>query len=195
MNLSASSLDRALWTVAAFLEDARAPSEQLVIIGGSALLALGIVSRTTQDVDILAGVDPEQGLVDPRPISKTLQTAAVKAAGELGLAPDWLNTGPADQIYAGLPEGFLSRLTKREYGPLLTIYLPDRIDLIHFKLFAIVDQGAGRHSADFAALKPSDEEVLAAVRWVLTQDAAAVFPTMVLETVRALGYGHVVTRL
>jgi hypothetical protein len=90
----------------------------LVIIGGSALLALGIVSRTTQDVDILAGVDPEQGLVEPRPISKTLQTAAVKVAGELGLAPDWLNTGPADQIYAGLPEGFLSRLTKREYGPL-----------------------------------------------------------------------------
>ena len=59
MNLSASLLDRALWTVAAFLEDAGAPSEQLVIIGGSALLALGIVSRTTQDVDILAGVDPE----------------------------------------------------------------------------------------------------------------------------------------
>ena len=59
MNLSASSLDRALWTVAAFLEDAGAPSEQLVIIGGLALLALGIVSRTTEDVDILAGVDPE----------------------------------------------------------------------------------------------------------------------------------------
>ena len=195
MNLSASSLDRALWTVAAFLEDAVAPSEQLVIIGGSALLALGIVSRTTQDVGILAGVDPEQGLVDPRPISKTLQTAAVKVAGELGLALDWLNTGPADQIYAGLPEGFLSRLTKREYGPLLTIHLPDRIDLIHFKLFAIVDQGAGRHSADFAALRPSDEEVMAAVRWVLTQDAAAVFPTLVFETVRALGYGHIVTRL
>jgi hypothetical protein len=43
--------------------------------------------------------------------------------------------------------------------------------------------------------RPSDEEVLAAVRWVLTQDAAAVFPTMVLETVRALGYRHIVTRL
>jgi hypothetical protein len=195
MNLSSESLDRALWALAAFLEDAKAPRETLVIIGGSALLALGIVSRTTQDVDILAGVDQERGLVDPRPISKTLQNAAAKVAGELRLDPNWLNTGPADQVLAGLPEGFLNRLTKREYGPLLTIHLPDRIDLIHLKLFAVVDQGTGRHSADFAALTPSDEEVLAAVRWVLTQDAGEVFPAIVRETTKALGYGHLVAKL
>ncbi|MEK0447456.1 MAG: hypothetical protein RLZZ399_2777 [Verrucomicrobiota bacterium] len=195
MHLSLDSLDRVLWALAAFLEDAMAPQETLVIIGGSALLALGFVSRTTRDVDILAGVDPERGLVDPRPISQTLQTAAAKVAAELRLDPDWLNTGPADQVLAGLPEGFLHRLTKREFGPFLTIYLPDRIDLIHLKLFAIVDQGLGRHSADFAALKPSDDEVLAAVRWVLTQDAGPVFPAIVLETTRAIGYGHLLAKI
>ena len=195
MLLSSESLDRVLWALSAFLEDARAPRETLVIIGGSAFLALGLVSRTTRDVDILAGLDPERGLVDPRPISETLQNAAEKVAKEMGLDPLWLNTGPADQLPAGLPKGFAGRLTQRDYGPLLTIYLPDRFDLIHFKLFAIVDQGTGRHSADFAALQPHDKEVLDAARWVLTQDDGEVFPALVHQTLQSLGYGHLTSRL
>ena len=109
-----NTLDQALVALAAFLEADHADPERLVVIGGSALIALGIVSRTTRDMDIIAGVDPWRGLVDPRPLSPALLRAAGKVARELQLDPHWLNTGPADQIQAGLPVGFLSRLTRRD---------------------------------------------------------------------------------
>jgi hypothetical protein len=189
------NLEFAWSALAGFLEEADAAPEHLVIVGGSALLALGLVNRTTRDMDILASIDPVAGLVDPRPMSDALKLAASKVAQELQLDPEWLNTGPADQVSAGLPEGFFSRLTKREWGPTLTIYLPDRFDLIHLKLFAVIDQGRGRHSNDLTALAPTDEELLAAARWVLTQDASDVFPEIVRKTLTALGHGHLLDRL
>lgn len=194
-HLAPETLQSALDALAGFLEADGAAPETLVVIGGSALITLGIVSRTTKDVDIMAGVHPERGLVDPRPMSDALRAAAGKVARELQLDPHWLNTGPADQVLAGLPEGFLSRLSRRDYGPCLTIYYPDRFDLIHLKLFAIMDQGPGRHVKDLQALQPTEEEIIAAARWVLTQDAGEVFPQIVRNTLTALGYGHLSANL
>jgi hypothetical protein len=195
MQLSHDNLEPVLTALAGFLEAADAPRETLVVIGGSALISLGFVTRATKDVDIMAGVDPDRGLVDPRPLSPALQTAAAQVARELQLDPHWLNTGPADQVRAGLPEGFLGRLTRRDYGPRLTICLPDRFDLIHLKLFAIIDQGPGRHSRDLAALSPTDAELLAAARWVLTQDAGEMFPSIMADSLRELGYEHLLGQL
>ena len=189
------TLDQALHALSAFLEADHADPERLVVIGGSALIALGIVSRTTKDMDIMAGVDPWRGLVDPRPLSQALLRAAGKVAQELQLDPHWLNTGPADQIQAGLPVGFLSRLTRRDYGPYLTIFYPDRFDLIHLKLFAVIDQGAGRHVSDLKALQPTEDELILSARWVLTQDAGEVFPQIVRNTLTSLGYENLANRL
>ncbi|MDP1588759.1 MAG: DUF6036 family nucleotidyltransferase [Prosthecobacter sp.] len=193
--LSSANLEEALTALAAFLEESDSPRETLVIIGGSALISLGLISRATKDVDIMAGVDAERGLVDPRPMSEALRIAAAKVAREMQLDPHWLNTGPADQVLAGLPEGFLSRLTRRDYGPALTLCFPDRFDFIHLKLFAIMDQGPGRHTADLTALKPTDDELLTAARWVLTQDAGEVFPQIVRNALTDLGYGYVAAQL
>lgn len=193
--LAPDTLQQALSALAGFLEADGAAPETLVVIGGSALITLGIVSRTTKDVDIMAGVDPDRGLVDPRPLSEALRAAADKVARELQLNPHWLNTGPADQVLAGLPEGFLSRLTRHDYGSRLTIFFPDRFDLIHLKIFAIMDQGPGRHVRDLQALQPTEQELLLAARWVLTQDAGEVFPQIVRQTLTALGHGDLVARL
>lgn len=189
--LSTHNLEQALTALAGFLEEAGADPEFFVVVGGSALISLGLISRTTRDVDIMAGVDAERGLVDSRPLSAALQAAAEGVARELQLDPHWLNTGPADQVLTGLPDGFLSRLTRRDYGPALTIFLPHRFDL---KLFAIMEQGRGRHSADLAALGPTDDELLTAARWVLTQDAGEVFPRIVRTALTDLGYGHFTAR-
>jgi len=193
--LAPETLQQALSALAGFLEADGAAPESLVVFGGSALITLGIVSRTTKDVDIMAGVDPVRGLVDPRPMSAALIDAADKVARELQLVPHWLNTGPADQVRAGLPEGFLSRLTRHDYGPCLTIFFPDRFDLIHLKLFAIMDQGPGRHSRDLQALQPTGDELLMAARWVLTQDAGEVFQQIVRTTLTAIGHGNLAARL
>jgi hypothetical protein len=58
-----------------------------------------------------------------------------------------------------------------------------------------MDQGLGRHSNDLAALKPTEAELLTAVRWVLTQDAGESFPQIVRVALKDLGYGHLAAEL
>lgn len=193
--LSAELLNQALHLTAERLDERDAPQEILVVCGGSALLALGLVNRTTKDVDVLAGVDPGSGLVDPRPLSATLSSVVDEVGAQLDLPRGWLNAGPADQVLAGLPEGFLSRLIRRDYGAKLIIYYPDRYDLIHLKLFAVIDQGPGRHVNDLLKLTPTPEELLAAARWVLTQDASESFPFLVKDALNHLGYPYVASQL
>ncbi len=193
--ISSNTLNEVLSALGAFLEEANAEPENFVLIGGSALLALGLISRTTRDADVMAGVDINKGLVDPRPLSDALQAAAERVAREYDLEEKWLNTGPADQLLAGLPEGFFERLTPRIFGSKLRIYLPDRYDLIHLKLFAAVDQGMGRHVTDLTALHPTDSELLTATRWVLTQDAGDVFPEIVRDALKQMGYERITHQL
>jgi hypothetical protein len=193
--LSSELLDQALHLTAERLNELAAPQEILVVCGGSALLALGLVNRTTKDVDVLAGVDASSGLVDPRPLSPTLSAVVDEVGAQLDLPPGWLNAGPADQVLAGLPEGFLTRLIRRDYGPKLIIHYPDRFDLIHLKLFAVIDQGPGRHVNDLLKLTPTEDEMLAAARWVITQDGSEVFPVLVKEAITQLGYSDVASQL
>ena len=56
-----------------FLDDA--PATEIVVCGGSALIATGLVPRTTQDVDIVALMKAEV-LVDSEPLPDYLLAAA-----------------------------------------------------------------------------------------------------------------------
>jgi hypothetical protein len=146
----------------------------LVVIGGSALLALGLVQRATRDVDVLA-VAGAEGLVPADPLPPALAQARDRVAQDFGLPADWLNPGPTELLRFGLPEGFLSRVETRTYGPALIVRYAGRLDQIHFKLYAMVDQGAGRHEADLRALEPTPDELLRAARWTRTHDPSEGF--------------------
>lgn len=163
---------------------AQAVRFELVVIGGSALLAIGLISRPTRDVDIV-GLLSAEGLVDPRPLPEPLLAAAARVARDFGLPADWLNTAPAALLDFGLPADFLQRLERRDYGPALTVHFASRIDQIHFKLYAMVDQGAGKHEADLRALAPTSDELLEAARWTRTHDSSEGFRE---ELVAALAY-------
>ncbi len=193
--LDQQTLETALQAVSAVLAHAGAQHETVVICGGAALLSLGFITRRTKDVDVLAGVHPVDGIVDPRPFSPALKLAVEEVAKALGLPSNWLNAGPADQVMAGLPEGFLSRLHRREIGSHLTVFLPDRYDLIHLKLFAGVNQGPGWHWSDLKALNPNREELHAAARWVLGQDVGEVFPDVVRDALRFHDYADVADQI
>jgi hypothetical protein len=157
----------------------------LIVIGGSALLALGLVSRSTQDVDVvaLAGV---AGLEEALPLPPPLIDGRDRVARDFGLPEDWLNSqAAADMLRLGLPDGFMERLTRREYGPSLTVRYASRIDQIHFKLHAAVDRGGGKHLADLRTLEPTPDELVAAGRWARTHDPSEGF----LDTLtKALAY-------
>ncbi len=148
---------------------ARGERYELVVVGGSALLALGLVERTTKDVDIVA-LRAGEDLKSARPMPAGLRTAGDLVARDFALSTDWLNPGPTDLLELGLPVGFVDRLERRDYGNGLVVYLASRLDQIHLKLYATVDQGPGKHEADLRALAPSAEELVTAARWSRTQD-------------------------
>jgi Nucleotidyltransferase of unknown function (DUF6036) len=141
----------------------------LAVVGGSALLALELVSRATRDIDVLAIVE-DQELVSAQPLPAALLDAAHTVARDFGLSDDWLNPGPTSLLDLGLPGGFYERAQHRAYGPGLEILFASRVDQIHLKLYATVDQGAGKHLDDLEALAPTDQELIDAARWSRSHD-------------------------
>ncbi len=164
---------------------ARGAHAELVVIGGSALLAVGLISRPTRDVDIVALLSG-QTLIEPRPLPTELVAARDRVARDFGLPEDWLNAAPADLLDFGLPDGFVDRLERRDYGEALTVHFASRFDQIHFKLYAMVDQGAGKHEADLRALEPTRDELLTAARWTRTHDPSEGFREQLFAALASL---------
>jgi hypothetical protein len=124
------------------------------------------------------------------PLPQALLAARAAVAADFGLAEDWLNAGPTDLLKWGLPEGFMSRVVTRPYGMALVVDFASRLDQIHFKLFAMVDQGGGRHEADLRALSPTPGELAAAARWSITQDPSPGYRSVLVDALRVLGVDH-----
>jgi len=172
---------------------------ELLVCGGSALNILGLVQRATKDVDVLAYVKrDEKGkiqLIKADPLNPELITAAQKVARDFNLPENWLNPGPASAVDLGLPEGIMERVEIRKFGQNLTIYFLGRYDQIHFKLYASVDQGAGKHFDDLLALKPSSEEIEQAARWSMTHDVSEGFKGSLKILLNHMGFNNVAERL
>src|SRR5438552_17034624 len=97
---------------------ARDERYSIIVIGGSGLLVLGVIARTTRDIDVVALVR-DGSIVSPNPLPEGLLAATRLVAADFGLSEDWLNTGPASLLDFGLPDGFLERATQRAYGQAL----------------------------------------------------------------------------
>ncbi len=159
---------------------------EIVVIGGSALTALGLVERATKDVDLLAIAEKGE-LRSAEPLPDTLRVARDRVARDFDLDEKWLNAGPTSLLIWGLPAGFMTRLSTRRYGQALTVRFAGRLDQVHFKLYAMVDQGGGRHEADLRALHPTRDELIAAARWTMTQDPSPGYRLVLKEALGVLG--------
>lgn len=186
MMLGQDSVERALETLGNVLEQRRLEYE-IVVVGGSALLLLGLIRRPTRDLDVLALVRHGE-YISAEPLPQDLERAVGDVAEALGLAPDWLNAGPTAQIRSGLPEGFRNRVDTRRYRTLV-VHVASRLDHIYLKLYAAVDHWPSRskHVDDLRRLNPTRQELLAAARWVRGQDAGPEFPKMIAATLGAFG--------
>lgn len=185
MNLTAEELDRLLRALEEHLRADNAALEP-VIIGGSALEALGFIRRGTKDVDVLAFRTGTM-LTPADPFPEALTRASRRVARDFSLAPDWLNPGPSELLRFGLPDGFLDRIVSRDYGPALTVHFAGRTDQIAFKLYAMVDHGGGRHEADLRSLAPSRQELIEAAAWTHTHDPSEGFRGQLIQALLALG--------
>jgi Nucleotidyltransferase of unknown function (DUF6036) len=157
----------------------------LVVVGGSALLALDLVQRTTRDVDVVALAEAGV-LVSAVELPDGLLAARDRVARDLGIADDWLNSGRAEMLRLGLPNGFAERWTTQRYGAALTVRWASRLDQVHFKLYAAVDQ-AGKHLRDLEALKPQRDELIAAALWAREHDPSEGFLAPLREALAYFG--------
>ena len=182
-------LERALTALGELLA-ADGESARLVAVGGAALRLLGLVDRTTTDVDVIARVPSSargREVEHPEPLPAPVVRAAAAVARDLGLPFDWLNTEIAAQWRTGLPPGLGDDLTWLRFGGPpggLELGLVGRQTLVALKLFAAVDRGPKSvHFQDLRALAPTRSELDVAAAWVRTQDESPVFGDMVDQVV------------
>ncbi len=92
-----ADIEQALRRVGELLA-ARGASYAIVIVGGAALNLLGIVARSTRDVDVLAFATRSRTRrawrldAPPDPLPEPLAAAIRTVGRDMGLAETWLNT-------------------------------------------------------------------------------------------------------
>ncbi len=192
-------IEKILYALAEQLEVLGVRLLELVVCGGAALNVLGYVSRTTRDIDIIAFVDKsEKGeiiITKASPLKPEIVIAAVRVKKDFNLPDNWLNSGPASVLDLGLPQGLMDRVESRPYGRNLIIHFLSRYDQIHFKLYAVIDQGMGKHYDDLMALNPNAEELESAARWCLTHDISEGFKEVLKDFLEKIGYKNVAEKL
>lgn len=158
---------------------------EAIVVGGSALALLDVITRETRDFDILAPA-----------LSVELQAAArsfaaLQRGAGTSLRDDWMNNGPM-QLADVLPPGWRVRVQLAYEGPAVRLDTLGRADLLKTKLFALCDRGTDL--ADCLALAPTAAELSEALPWVAWQDANPDWPAHVAATLadlqRRLGHGR-----
>jgi hypothetical protein len=158
---------------------------ELVAIGGGALQLLGLITRPTRDIDVVALVESAT-LVPVVALPVPLERAVEDTARLLRLPLAWFNTGPRSLMEFGLPDGLLERAHRRDWGG-LTLHIADRRDQVFFKLYAAVDQGPrSKHLEDLRRLDPTPDELQAAAAWARTHDPSAGFENELRGLLREL---------
>jgi hypothetical protein len=162
--IARDSLTAVLSALGATLAE-RGLTYEILVVGGSGLLLLGSIARSTKDVDVVA-IRHEGEFREASSLPEPLREAAAATARAFGLSDDWLNTGPADLMFFGLPEGYRDRLQVSTYGGLI-VYAAGRLDQIALKLYAATDATRLRDLDDLRAIKPSEPELIEAAAWVM----------------------------
>ena len=153
--------------VGALLHD-RGKHFEIVVVGGTALLLTGLHGRATKDVDILA-LRSGNDLIDAKELPAQLVLASEEVGRIYGLAPDWFNSDPSDQLAEGLPEGFVARLQRFDFGGLV-VHVPDRLDQIALKVHAAADPSLpNKHLDDLRIMAPTEDELMTANDFALSQ--------------------------
>lgn len=199
--IDSTILERSLTLLGALLSKSSSPEISLIVCGGSSLVANRLVSRTTKDVDIIAFLDENKQIIKAEPFPEFLKRAADVVQIELQLPDNWLNNGPWLLINfnlsnSGLPQGFLDRLKYKKYSSSLNVYFIDRIDQIHFKLYAAADKGGpSYHLDDLISLSPDNDEIYEAVLWTFIQNPSPEFREIMITMLEAIGYGNIAKRI
>ncbi len=168
-----------------------APDMEVLCCGASALCVLGLLSRSTMDVDVLGVVARDLDLDPCEVFPMEMERAIANVGLELGLADDWFNGSASRLLERGVPAGTLERplAHRRTFGPCLTVRFLDRRDQVALKLFAAMDPVDGiRHLKDLEEISPEVEEISHALEWMEEWESSSAFRTKLKEIVTGLGF-------
>ncbi|NLH49271.1 MAG: nucleotidyl transferase AbiEii/AbiGii toxin family protein [Myxococcales bacterium] len=176
-------MEKALATLGAVLKS-RGLRYELVIVGGGALMLLGVIARATRDIDVVALVQ-EGRYLGADPLPESLVRAVRDVGTVMGLDAGWINPGPTDLLRFGLPAGFETRLIDRHYDGLL-LHLIGPHDQICLKFYAAADQGPrSKHLDDLRRLTPSRRELRQAASWARGHDPSPGFHSLTEQVLAA----------
>ena len=141
---------------------------EATIIGGAALIVMGVIDRATKDVDCL----------DPHipPDIKKASIEFAKANPHFKLIEHWLNNGP-DSLKRDLGEGWRAGVEPIFEGKAMKLYTLGRLDLLKSKLFACCDRDLDFN--DCLALNPTSSELDECIEWVIERDGSPLWPKRV----------------
>ena len=162
---------------------ARHKKVDCVIIGGTALVLLGVVTRMTRDCDVLCPP------IDPEIAALAVEFAHHRQAMGEPLSELWWNNGPSSLIPI-LPPGWELRLVNAYLGNALRLMTLGRSDLLSTKVFALCDRGTDLN--DCIALRPTEHELVDLLPWLEVQDLNPQWPEHARAVIADLGrkVGH-----
>lgn len=194
MPIHTDNLDQALTLLGELLAVRKTRDYDLIVCGGSALLAANVVSRSTHDVDILAQKDFDGQIYRAHPLPDDLIKAASVVARELALEPHWLNSSASYHFpdYHALPQSFWADLVSRDYGDFLRVRFVGRSGQILLKLYAALNRSEPRDVEDLRALAPDAAETEAALRWLLDALPGLTYRQNLPTLLRALGHDNLI---
>jgi len=146
---------------------------ETTVVGGAALVMMGVVNRATKDVDCLTPVIPLQ-----------ITNAIKEFAKNEKLEEDWFNSGPAS-LAKDLPAGWQGRRVPLFRGKALVLITLGRLDLLRAKIFALLDRQQDLN--DCLAMKPRPDELRTCYPWLRERDLNEMWPEHVRTTLLMLG--------
>jgi len=162
-------IERALSTLSRRMAHSGAQDLEVLCCGASALCVLGLLSRSTMDVDVLGIISDAKEVVPCEHFSPEMEFAITASGRELGLPDDWFNGSASTLLQRTLPIGTLERYKKHRqvFGECLVVRFLDRMDQVALKLFAAMDPKDGqRHLRDLEEISPTRPEIIHAITWM-----------------------------
>tara|TARA_B100001094_G_C17582336_1_gene508014 strand:+ start:27 stop:554 length:528 start_codon:yes stop_codon:yes gene_type:complete len=149
-----------------------------VVIGGTALVLLDIITRHTKDFDLINHRIPED-----------IAEAATEFAKAENLSLQWFNSGPTDLV-KHLPNDWQTTTQIIYQGDALTFMTLSRSNLLKAKIWAYCDRT--RDYDDILHMAPTPKELGDTAEWLYPLDTNPNWPEWVDECINNLtkGLGH-----
>ena len=199
MTISADNIDEILSRLNRKMVYAEVKPLNVAVCGGTALIAVGLVARATEDVDIIALLRVNQVNVEvlaDKNLPADVERLVAEIGIELDIQKDWFNFHASPLIAFGFPPNMTTRLIRKSYGACLIVYFINRFDQVHFKMYAAMDPKDGtRHLSDLLDLKPKEHEVRAAVSWLLGREASPEFKAALCQVLERIGYERIAEQI